>query len=63
MTAQYLASLTERETRGLNPLGRPGEPRDVAQVVSMLCAEQTQFVTGSTIVVDDGQSAVSARPA
>jgi len=63
MTADYLASLTAGERRGLNPLGRPGDPRDIAQVVSMLCDPKTRFITGSTILVDGGQSAVSARPA
>jgi NAD(P)-dependent dehydrogenase (short-subunit alcohol dehydrogenase family) len=63
MTAAYVASLSADERRGLNPLGRAGDPRDVAQVVSMLCDVETRFVTGSTLLVDGGQSAVSPRPA
>jgi meso-butanediol dehydrogenase / (S,S)-butanediol dehydrogenase / diacetyl reductase len=40
----------ERET----PVGRVGEPEDVADVVIFLCSDLSRFVTGQNIVVDGG---------
>jgi NAD(P)-dependent dehydrogenase (short-subunit alcohol dehydrogenase family) len=39
------------------PLGRMGEPEDVAKVVRFLCSADAQFVTGTSILVDGGFSA------
>ncbi len=39
------------------PLGRMGEPEDVAKVVRFLCSPDAQFVTGTAILVDGGFSA------
>lgn len=36
------------------PLGRFGEPRDVADVVSFLSADDSRFVTGTALRVDGG---------
>ena len=36
------------------PLGRPGEPEDVAGTVLMLCTEQAGFVNGTHLLVDGG---------
>lgn len=36
------------------PLGRMGEPHDVAGVVAFLASDDAGYVTGSTIVVDGG---------
>jgi len=38
------------------PLGRFGEPSDVADVVSWLLSEEARYVTGQTVVVDGGQT-------
>ncbi|WP_254544830.1 SDR family NAD(P)-dependent oxidoreductase [Halomarina pelagica] len=37
------------------PLGRIGEPDDIAKVVTFLCSDYAQWVTGETICVDGGQ--------
>ncbi len=42
--------------RKITPLRRFGHAREVAQVISCLCSEQTSFVTGQDIVVDGGVS-------
>lgn len=38
------------------PLGRLGEPDDVADVVAFLASDAARYVTGTTVVVDGGMS-------
>lgn len=38
------------------PMGRPGEAADFGAVVTFLCSEQAQFITGASLVVDGGAS-------
>jgi 3-oxoacyl-[acyl-carrier protein] reductase len=38
----------------LTPLGRLGEPEDVARAVRFLCSDDANFVTGEVLVVDGG---------
>ena len=38
------------------PLGRPGQPEDIADTVIMLCSERSRFVTGVSLLVDGGFS-------
>lgn len=40
----------------LSPLGRVGEPEDVARVALFLACEDSAYVTGAEIVVDGGQT-------
>ena len=40
------------------PLGRIAEPVDVARAVLFLCSEASDFITGQTLIVDGGASAV-----
>jgi 3-oxoacyl-[acyl-carrier protein] reductase len=37
------------------PLGRYGEPRELADVIAFLCSERASFVTGTSVLVDGGQ--------
>lgn len=37
-----------------NPLGRIGDPAELAAVIIFLCSERAGYVTGQTIVVDGG---------
>lgn len=44
------------------PLGRVGEPEDVAAVIAFLASEDAGFVTGVNLPVDGGLSASNGQP-
>ena len=48
--------------RSAIPLGRWGEPTDIAQAVAFLCSPAASWVTGETIRVSGGLEGVSATP-
>jgi NAD(P)-dependent dehydrogenase (short-subunit alcohol dehydrogenase family) len=56
MTAPWFQYMPDQEERFLKgtPVGRVGEPEDVADVVVFLCSDLARFVTGQNIVVDGG---------
>jgi acetoacetyl-CoA reductase len=39
----------------LIPVGRLGEPEDIARAVLFLAADEVSFITGSTLSVNGGQ--------
>ncbi len=39
------------------PLGRGGEPEEVARAVAFLASDEASFITGATLLVDGGQMA------
>jgi 3-oxoacyl-[acyl-carrier protein] reductase len=59
LLAEYIAAHPERVSMALanTPLGRLGEPQDVAEVALFLASEESRFVTGQLIGVDGGLSA------
>jgi NAD(P)-dependent dehydrogenase (short-subunit alcohol dehydrogenase family) len=44
------------QAAALSPLGRVGQPEDVADVVTFLVSDRARFITGATIVVDGGMT-------
>lgn len=51
--------LTENEYKGieaLHPVGRMGQPKDIASMVAFLANENNNWVTGSNFIVDGGLS-------
>ncbi len=50
---QFLPHERERYER-TTPLGRIGEPEDIADVVVFLCSDLARFITGQNLVVDGG---------
>jgi meso-butanediol dehydrogenase / (S,S)-butanediol dehydrogenase / diacetyl reductase len=44
------------------PLGRPGEPDDIALAIAFLASDDARFVTGVNLPVDGGLSASNGQP-
>ncbi len=55
LTASYFDDAGFAEgMQELIPLGRPGEPRDVADVVVFLASDAARYVNGAVISIDGG---------
>lgn len=44
----------QQQMKTATPLGRFGEPGDIAGAVRFLCSDEASFITGSVLVVDGG---------
>jgi NAD(P)-dependent dehydrogenase (short-subunit alcohol dehydrogenase family) len=57
--AELLGGLQEvyASIDSFQPIGRPGEPREIANVALFLASDESSFVTGSVIVADGGMTA------
>jgi NAD(P)-dependent dehydrogenase (short-subunit alcohol dehydrogenase family) len=47
----------------LTPMGRPATPDDIAKAVLFLVSPEARHITGQTLVVDGGWTAISPGPA
>jgi 3-oxoacyl-[acyl-carrier protein] reductase len=47
---------------GWIPMGRPGEPEEVADTVVFLASPKSSYISGQTLVVDGGATAVGPFP-
>ena len=57
VTTQLTDVLPEDATRAMldnTPLGRFGDPEDVARAVRFLCSDEASFITGEVLLVDGG---------
>jgi NAD(P)-dependent dehydrogenase (short-subunit alcohol dehydrogenase family) len=55
----YEAFLTR--SRETHPLGRPGQPGEIAEVIFFLASDSAKWMTGETIPVDGGRHLTCAR--
>lgn len=56
---QYSAFLERSKTT--HPLGRPGHPNDIAEMIVFLASEKASWMTGETIPIDGGRHLTCAR--
>jgi NAD(P)-dependent dehydrogenase (short-subunit alcohol dehydrogenase family) len=56
---QYSAFLERSKTT--HPLGRPGQPNDIAEMIVFLASEKASWMTGETIPIDGGRHLTCAR--
>jgi 3-oxoacyl-[acyl-carrier protein] reductase len=54
LTEAYLATTSKEVLEKVIPVGRAGEPADVAEVVAFLCSPNVTYVNGQAISVDGG---------
>ena len=59
MVEDFVSNVTPEALKTINPLGRIGRPKEVAQVVSFLALDAPDYLTGATIFVDGGQTAMA----
>lgn len=57
-TVSEMSDDRRQELASLHPVGRLGMPEDVAAAVAFLASDEAGFVTGTTLVVDGGRTAV-----
>ncbi|MBN9384362.1 MAG: SDR family oxidoreductase [Chitinophagaceae bacterium] len=52
----------EKTWSALTPMGRPATTRDIAEAALFLVSPQARHITGQTLIVDGGWTAVSPNP-
>src|SRR3989442_8359669 len=63
MTAPLLADAGWRESAGRrHPLGRVGQPEEIAAAILYLASDEAAFVTGGALPVDGGYTAALTPP-
>lgn len=56
---QYAAFL--ERSKETHPLGRPGRPDDIAELILFLASDRSSWMTGETIAIDGGRHLTCAR--
>lgn len=50
-----------QRSRDTHPLGRPGDPKEIADLIYFLASDQAGWITGETIAIDGGRHLTCAR--
>lgn len=50
----------EEHAAQMHPLGRIGEPEDVARLITFLCSDESSWMTGAIVPVDGGMTEASS---
>lgn len=48
-----------RRIRSRTPLGRPGEPQEIAATAQFLASDEASYITGQTIFAEGGRLALN----
>jgi NAD(P)-dependent dehydrogenase (short-subunit alcohol dehydrogenase family) len=54
--------VTGRAFDGVNVVGRPAGPDEIAGVINYLALDAPSFLTGATVFVDGGQTTIACMP-
>ena len=57
-TQEELSDDDRQRVEAMHPFGRIGTPEDVAATVSFLTSDEASFITGTSLLVDGGRTAV-----
>jgi NAD(P)-dependent dehydrogenase (short-subunit alcohol dehydrogenase family) len=60
MAEENYAAFLER-SKETHPLGRPGSPEEVAELIVFLASAKSGWITGETISIDGGRHLTCAR--
>jgi len=60
MGAEQYAAFLER-SKETHPLGRPGQPEEIAELIVFLATGRSGWITGDTIAIDGGRHQTCAR--
>jgi gluconate 5-dehydrogenase len=60
MVDDFVQNATAEALRNINPLGRVGQPDEVANLIEYLALDAPDYLTGATIMIDGGQTAAAA---
>ncbi len=52
--ADQMAEMLSQNGAGIQPIGRAGQPQDIAQMASFLASDEASFITGGEFLVDGG---------
>lgn len=47
--------------RNTHPIGRPGKPEEVAELINFLASDRASWITGATYAIDGGRAETCAR--
>jgi NAD(P)-dependent dehydrogenase (short-subunit alcohol dehydrogenase family) len=57
-TTRGMSAERRRELASIHPVGRIGDPEDVAAPVAFLAGDEAGYITGASLLVDGGRTAV-----